>query len=582
MAYSSASKSRRTKASSPASKSAPSATFSRLGVSQLRSHHLTKQFVSSLSLWNKLDEYQQNAVRFSLRARHAALFFEQGTGKTYIAGGVLEQLIELEHRKPYQFNALFIVPLANLESTWVKFLTKQVPGVVVCRSLDAYVAAGPKKPRVLLLHYEALPPIIKKVSKMLQWHLIVYDESQRLKDRASITSRMSAKLRDAGVYKLILSGTPIEHQPGDLWAQFRFLAPDVFGTRYKDFVDLYFEPAPVFDFKKHRRGSPGFMRQMLAYQIANRKRKFNLDKLTDFVDLIRPHTLRVTKDDVLDLPPIEYIKVPVDLVGRQRWVYDDLKNHMVSELGRSRVTAPLKITQIGKLQQVCGGFVFDDDDEVHMVGRAKLRAVSRIVKAETGPIVIFCRYIEEVRAIARELSIDPSNRIAMFTGRTNKRERPAIIDAFQLGQLDVLICQVRTGGVGIDLFKSCVAIFYSTTYSYIDFEQAVSRIHRRGQTRACKVFLVFARNTVDEVIYSALGKKRSLIGHVFVNLRREVKWQSRKQQEKSSSTALTSSRNSSASSGRAFASRSVSTTSRSLATNMAGTTRLSSRKSSTS
>jgi SNF2 family DNA or RNA helicase len=426
-----------------------------------------------------------------------------------------------------------------------------------------------------------LPPLIKKVSKMFQWHLIVYDESQRLKDRASITSRVAAKLRDAGVYKLILSGTPIEHQPADLWPQFRFLAPDVFGTRYKDFVDVYFEPPPQFDFTKHRRGSPGFMRQMLAYQIANRKRKFNLDMLTQFVDLIRPHTLRVTKADVLDLPPVEYIDVPVDLVGRQRRIYDELKDHMVSELGPARVTAPLKITQIAKLQQVCGGFLFDDDEQVHQVGRAKLRAVSRIVEAESGPIVIFCRYIEEVNAIARELSIDPSNRIATFTGRTNKRDRPAVIDAFQLGQLDVLICQVRTGGVGIDLFKSCVAIFYSTTYSFIDFEQAVSRIHRRGQTRACKVFLVFARNTVDEVIYSALGKKRVLIGHVFANLRREVKWQSRKQ-PKSTNTALTSSRNSSASSARAFASLSASTMSRRPAASMAGTTRLTSRKSSPS
>lgn len=520
-----------------------------------------KPFSSSLPLWCKLDGYQKKAVSFGLHAKTVGYFFEQGTGKTFIAGGLLEQIIASDVLNPPQTRALFIVQMSNIDTTWVAFFAKHLPGVQVCRSLGEWKSADPNRPRVLLLHYEALPKIIKKLAKVLQFHLIVVDESHRLKDRATLSSRTIAKLRNAAIYKAVLSGTPVEYQPQDLWGQFRFLRPELFGTKWKDFEAEYFVPMPEFDFKKYPRGSLRWQRMLIAFQIAKRKRGFDFDKLDQFIEVIRPFALRVEKEDVLDLPPLSLIDCPVTLRGEQRRMYDELKRHMVVERGHARVTAPLKVTQLGKLQQICGGYVIDDDEVPHEVGRTKMRKVKALIRSQQRPIVIFCKYLQEVYAIERELRGE--YKVATLTGRVKKEDRPPIINDFQNGAYDVLICQVKTGGVGIDLYRSCVAIVYSATYSFIDFDQLISRLHRRGQTRPVKVFLLYAENTVDEVIYSVLTRKRKVIGHIFVNLKGEMTWQrKRPKRRRSTSTALRTSQRISASSRRQCVCRSARTTSR--------------------
>lgn len=483
---------------------------------KLQAHR--KPLISSSIVWDQLDEYQQEAVDFSLDVRTAGLFFEQGTGKTWICGGVIEQLI---NELP-TFAGLLVVPLANLESSWVKFLTKQLPHLTLCRSWDAFKAAP--APKLLLQHFEALKAkrYIDKLARF-KWTFVGYDEAQRLKNRSSIESRNAAKLRKLAPYKLILTGTPIEENPSDVWAQFRFLAPDVFGTRWKDFEDEFLEPIDEElkrRFGEARPNSFKWKKLLRDIRIASNKRDFNFDKLDDYLALLKPYVLRVTKG-VLNLPPCETKPVFVRLRGRQRELYEELARDMVTSINdESRITTPLRITQIGRLHQMCGGFVNDDEGYTHEVGRAKLRKLHSIVRRESknGPIVIFCRYLAEVFALEEEL-IDQYPTIKTLTGR-NRKERPQLIEEFQAGNIAILICQIKTGGVGIDLFRSCVAIFFSMTYSYIDFEQAAARLHRRGQERAVTLYLLIALDTIDHEIYSAILAKRRITSRVLINFER--------------------------------------------------------------
>lgn len=509
-------------------------------------------------LWKKLDDYQQRTVEFSVRVKTSALLFEQGTGKTWIAGGIAASLIRMRAMNPLEFKGLFIVPLTNIETTWAKFFREQLPGVAVCWSIDEYKQAI--GPRVLLIHYEALPPIIKKLSKVLQWTLIVVDEAQRLKNRTTLQSRTIAKLKDSALYKVILTGTPMEDSPVDMWAQFRFVRPEAFGTRWRDFEDEYMEPLEEFDYKKYPRGSMRFMRAFKKYMIAKSHREFNFDKLDQFIGRISNYVLRVTKEDVLDLPPLTYVEERVGLLGRQRALYDEMKRDLIVRLGQKASSAPLSITKIGKLHQICGGHLFDDDGDVHFVGRAKLRRLMRILERHDGePVVVFCRYRTEVDTLRRELE-DRGYRVATLTGEVKRKDRTKAIEMFQAKKLDVMIAQVRTGGVGIDLFASRIEVFYSTTYSFIDFEQAVSRVHRRGQEKDVIIYLLMASGTIDEVIYSAIRSKRRVSNRVLTNLIGEYLWPRKKQSRRMMSLA---SQKTSASSRRPFVSRFASTRSRS-------------------
>lgn len=469
---------------------------------------------SSKLLYDLLDSTQQSAVEFVVQVETAALLFEQGTGKTWITGGIVERLFGPS------YVGLLVVPLANLESTWLKLFQERLPQVPVYRTWEAFkIAPAPKQ---LLIHYEAAKPkkIIEKMRKV-RYTFIGFDEAQRLKNRSSLESRCANKLRHSAQYKVILTGTPMEENPSDLWAQFRFLNPDVFGERWADFEDEFLEPIDGDLKERFAAARPNsfkwklIMRQM---RIASNKRDFDFDKFDEFMERIGPYSMRVTKD-YLNLPQCHTHRVPVILRGEQRRLYDQLGRDMVADVGRhgATLTAPLRVTQLGRLQQICGGYVADDDGDVHEVGRAKLRATRRIVAAHPDqPIVIFCRFLEEVWSLHDEFA-GKGLRIETLTGKDRKR-RPQLIKDFQAGLIDILICQIKTGGVGIDLFHACVAIFYSITYSFIDFEQAIARLHRRGQENEVHLFLLFAANTVDEAIYSAILAKRKITSKVLVNL----------------------------------------------------------------
>lgn len=465
---------------------------------------LTRRALQSRNVWRQLDPYQRNAATRAIEAKRFALFFEQGTGKTWIAGAVAERVLtDALHL------ALFVVPLANIETTWTKFFREQLPNVHLCRTLDEAKEAiilGIVDPRpiVLLLHYEDVSKYIDVLRKV-RWQLIVYDESQRLKNRATQQSRDAAKFK-YGEYRLALSGTPMDEEPQDLWAQFRFLDKTILGHRYKDFEEQFFEPIELPSLEGVRRGSWQWNRLIREIGIKRSRRKFDMSKRHRLSKIIAPHCLRVVKEDVLDLPEMQKRYEWVTLRGKQRVLYEEMRDKLVAS--GMDLTAPLKVTQMSKLQQITGGYVIDDNGYTHAVGRAKMRRVASILKRlQNEPAVIFTRYVAEAQGIAREL-IRLGRSVATITGETGKADRTRIVEMFQEGRLQTIVSQIKTGGVGIDLYRSCHLIVYSPTFSHIDFDQAIARVYRRGQTRAVTIYMIAAQNTIDEYIYEALVSKQ--------------------------------------------------------------------------
>lgn len=445
-----------------------------------------------MSVAQKLYHYQTQAVDFACSRPGVALFMEQGVGKTYVTGGIIERLL-CGHGK----SALLVVPLANLVTTWVRML-REIDWLQVSRTWEDFKKAG--KQGVLLINYERVRPIIKRL-KTVEWTLAVYDESQRLKARGSKQSKDAARL--SATHRVLLSGTPIEQAPQDLWGQFRFAVPDVLGRKWSSFEDRWIM----------RTGFMGY------------ERKFRDELLPKFLKLIDPHILRVRKADVLDLPKLTYVRVPVPLLGEQERIYQEITREMIATVGDELVTCDMAVTQLVRQQQVCGGFVRLDPTEAEraeaaesgklpkgrmvVVGRAKQRRLRAIVRRETRrPIIVFCGYREEIPAIVEVMESEGLS-YGIVSGKT-KKTRTDTVERFQRGELDALVCQIKAGGVGLDLQVASVAIVYSTTWSWIDFDQAVSRIHRHGQANPVTVYLTFAQNTVDEKIYSALLTKRSV------------------------------------------------------------------------
>lgn len=453
-----------------------------------------------MTVAEQLRPYQRGAVDFICDHAGAALFFEQGTGKTWVIAGAIERLLGARDR----FTGACVVPLANLETTWVRTLAR-IEGLKVCRTLDE-LRATPGH-RLLLLNYERVRPVIKKLRK-ISWTLFAYDESQRLKARGSKQSRDAARLVSVE-HRVLLSGTPIEQCPQDLWAQFRFALPHVLG--------------PWSEFEAQWFTRTGYM----GYEL-----KFVQRRLPELLALIEPHIMRVLKSEVLDLEPVTYVREPVELLGLQSEVYDAVTEQMLARVDGGTVTCDRAITQLIRQQQICGGFVRLDPTPAELaeasararrtgrpprthgrlvhLGDAKLRRLKAILRRDPRrPVVIFCKYREERAGIERALAALGVSH-GVIAGGVKGSDRAAIVDAFQRGELEALVCQTKAGGVGLDLQTACVGVMYSTTWSWIDFDQAVSRLDRSGQLNPVTIYLIFAKNTVDRDIYTALLMKKNV------------------------------------------------------------------------
>jgi hypothetical protein len=453
----------------------------------------------------------------------AGLFSEQGTGKTFIALALLEKL------RPA--NVLIVAPLTACDTAWADriagksgFNTLPLPYRVL-RTWDDFKKfnrrpLGKPKPEgfqgkaprprtspapslghdpaprplglILLIHFQLLSKIIGRLSRNPQlWDLIIIDESQGLKARGSGWSRAARKLRHAP-RRLVLSGTPIDKSPIDVYAQMRFIDHRVLGEDWGEFAEEYC----------YRGGWQGYVW------------KFKQHKLSQFLKAIAPYCYRLSKD-FMQLPPLTIVPVPVPLLGEQARIYRAMDEDNIVTVSGHKFVADLEVTKRIKLEQITGGFLMDDAAIVS-VGRAKARKLDTLLRRLKPPIVMFCKFLEELNMITDIAGGNHFDSVSSLHGSVSKDARSVILRDFKEGKIDLLACQIRTGGVGVDMSAASTIIAYSMNNSMIDFEQFVSRLHRGGQTRPVTAYLLYAQDTEDERIIERIRVKR---GNAFRVLR---------------------------------------------------------------
>jgi SNF2 family DNA or RNA helicase len=407
--------------------------------------------------------------------RHAGMFsMDMGTGKTLAALMALDAM-----RHPLHFVDLC-----------------RGAGKQRAARLQAALSTASGKCLVVVVNYEsvwrsALAPTIESV----KWAAIVLDESHRIKAPGGQASRYLARLaaKQPHAKRLCLTGTPMPHSPLDLYGQFRFIDPQVFGTSYTRMRARYAECDVRFPSKVK------FWR--------------NQDELASRLDA---HSFRVTADEVLDLPDAIHETIPVELSPKVMRFYRTLESEMTAELEAGTVTAANALTKLLRMQQGTGGYARIDGTAAAMPidgTPAKRMALQDRLEdlPATEPVVVFCRFrtdLEDVAAVARELGRE----YAEVSGERKDLER------WQHGDATILGVQIQSGGVGIDCSRACYAFYYSLTFSLGDYEQSLARLRRPGQTRCVRYYHLVCEGTVDAQVYAALRERRNVVEAVLRQL----------------------------------------------------------------
>lgn len=323
--------------------------------------------------------------------------------------------------------------------------------------------------------------------------LIVCDESQRIKNPSAAQSKALHKLGDAAPFRMILSGTPVQNNAVDLYSQYRFLDPAVYGANFYAFKNRY---CIMGGYGQH---------QIVGYR--------NMDELVE-----KEHSVayRVTKEECLDLPQQTFINRYVQFTDAEQAIYEQLRKSSFLELETGEnVTATTILTMYLRLMQLTGGFLTaDESTRPKQVNTAKLDALADIVDdyvVDAGKkLVIFARFRAEIAAIENLLRLRKIQYGSIY-GDVPMEERGKIVDDFQTNpDTKVFVAQIQTAGLGITLHAASTAVFYSYDYNYANYAQALARIHRIGQHLPVTYIHLVVDGSIDEKILAALENKEDM------------------------------------------------------------------------
>ena len=426
--------------------------------------------------------------------------FEMGCGKTLTTIAVAGALYNLG-----KIDRVLVVAPTSVCSVWPHDLNQ-----FAAFPWEARVLLGDKKKRlkalnelknwpfkalrIAVINYESTHRDgIFEALAAYRPNLIVCDESQRIKNPSAAQSKALHKLGDAAPFRMILSGTPVQNNAVDLYSQYRFLDPAVYGANFYAFKNRY---CIMGGYGQH---------QIVGYR--------NMDELVE-----KEHSVayRVTKEECLDLPQQTFINRYVQFTDAEQAIYEQLRKSSFLELETGEnVTATTILTMYLRLMQLTGGFLTaDESTRPKQVNTAKLDALADIVDdyvVDAGKkLVIFARFRAEIAAIENLLRLRKIQYGSIY-GDVPMEERGKIVEDFQTNpDTKVFVAQIQTAGLGITLHAASTAVFYSYDYNYANYAQALARIHRIGQRLPVTYIHLVVDGSIDEKILAALENKEDM------------------------------------------------------------------------
>ena len=356
----------------------------------------------------------------------------------------------------------------------------------------------------------------KLLARLWVWRpeLIVFDEAHRAKTWDSKRSVAARTLAGGTVGPVLVStGTPMFAQPAEMVPLLDMtgqLGP-VFGGRAA-FVDRYL--------RLNR------YRQLVA-------RPERLPELRAKLD--GGVWVRRTKADVLrDLPPKSRRALVVDV---DRSGFDVAHAEVAAAASRWLADYHASVQTLPSDEEILGwcrgnlGFV---SSLRRAAGLCKVPAASEyicewvqantVADAETGalrcerPLVVWTHHREVTAAMANTVPAAlvkaGLGRAAVIAGGTPANARSRIIDAFQAGEIPVLVGSITAAGVGITLTRSSDVLFTETDWTPGVVSQAEDRCHRKGQQNHVTVTTIVAPGTLDEPIQAVLAHKARVLDAV--------------------------------------------------------------------
>lgn len=454
----------------------------------------------------RLYTHQKIAIEKALQlSGNLAIFHDPGLGKTCTTLKIFEAL----KRKNDTLKLLVVCPKSLLNAAWRSDVAKFTAFRFALTDEKRWEGAD-----IVAVNYERL--LSKKNCRpVIDWILRqptmgALDESSRLKNNKSLTTKLLLDLAPYFKNRLVLSGTPCPNSETELWAQIKFVNQTILPNSFYAFRNIFFHLERNGQVQHGGSYSGMALRELFSrgwkYSITAQNREKLMRQIAIVCDWVK-------KEDALDLPEkIDEFRL-VTLGAKEQKAYNEMKRHFIAEIEQEsgvakQVWVNVALAKTMKLRQCTGGFMYDEKKAAVPLGDTKLKELYAVLE-ELGPkqAIIWAQFHHEIEMLEYRINRDIAAADTLYANTADKEKS---IRDFQNGEIRYLIAHPKSAAHGLTFTNCATQIFYSVDWSYEAYAQARDRTHRIGQTNRCLYIHILAAGTVDEKIMAVLEGKATL------------------------------------------------------------------------
>ena len=407
-----------------------------------------------------------------------------GLGKTLQLIALICQIMEQQKRQP-----VLVVAPTTLLFNWKKELDKFAP------HLDYFIHHGqryadPKeleKHDIILTSYGVVINDIELLQRV-PFELIVADESQAIKNAQSLRYKAMVRLR--GKLRIALSGTPIENNIGELFAQMNFVNPGFFVSQAafkRDYVNKF-------------------------------RKEYSEELVRELKHRVAPFILRRTKEEVLpELPDKTEEYLYCEMAPVQRKIYDAHRNEYRDFLLKkfeeegAEHSKMYVLEGLTRLRQICDATALVPHKESRQEA-VKIDLLINHITEKTGrhKILVFSQFVKMLELVEKELQ---RNGIpySYLDGQTSLKEREARVNRFQEDEeVRVFLVSLKAGGTGLNLTAADYVYILDPWWNPATENQAIDRCYRMGQKKNVFAYRMICKDTVEEKIIELQEAKKKV------------------------------------------------------------------------
>ncbi len=438
---------------------------------------VTGNLTETFNFNGTLRNYQQEGLGFMQyltdRNFNPLLADEMGLGKT------VQLLALLSSRMSKKGAPSLIVCPASLVFNWKREAEKFVPDfrIAAPAGSDREKVLKEGKFDLLILSYTAAK-LCQTSLKKYHFEFLVLDEAQHIKNPGSTNAKNCKSIHAS--HRVVLTGTPLENTPEDLWSVMDFLQPGLLGSL------------------------PSFRRRYA--NIAN-----DPELQEEFTGRISPFIKRRTKAEVAaDLPEKHEHTIFCEMSSEQRAIYDQLKSENLETIkngGSAELFALLM-----RLRQCCchpGLLPEYTGNAPDFSAKTDLLFELLCETIDSGhKVLLFSQFTSMLKLLIPQLQ-NAKIPFEYLDGST--RDRQERVDRFNNDPaIPLFLLSLKAGGTGLNLTAADTVIIYDPWWNPAVELQAADRTHRIGQTRTVSTIKLVMKDSVEEKVLLLQQKKREL------------------------------------------------------------------------